>query len=848
MSCTMQCAASARGRGRCALALQLGLAALLTSLLGWAPTALAQRSQYAEEESNRRLARAVELFRKGREHDAEEQLKKAISDWPKNVDAIKKYAALLLKRRRLPETAALLQRGLEHNPRDPQLEAYLGVYYCWIGDTRTGLAKFKQVEPYIKKRGAVQFLAAECLLYDGNWTLAAQTLRQSLAAPQGLGALELPLRLRYAVALLRQRNLRAAATQLARLTKQAPKNRQIAALRAELELRRGDCRRALKTYEELNRSSRAYRVELGEAQLCAGQKALAVATLDGYLAGQRERVDAQLSGRVRYPDRPLLRQLTRAALVRGRALRALHRDERALASYDLARRLGGDPAEVGLALAELHFAHGRYRESLARLAPALQDAAAPHALLRLAIRSALRAGDKPAARTYAERLLGRSELDPDDHFVVGVAFKSMGSFERAAPLLERAFMALPRARAMERELAHVWLIQARQDAGVGELVLAISRLERLQGLPSYGGWSVLDEDLALLQLRRGAAEPALKHALAALRRDRRNRRALWLAGRAELALGRPANALKLYGEYSKLATAGNPAIDALVQQEAAVALARAGDLVNAAARLARVELGPAETPAALLLRRNRVRLALISGVKLLAQKKSAQAWPRVERAVAESGALPEGERAALLGRAFFAALQARRLPEARALIASHGAVMGQALLEPLRGAGGALLAALLDCQATDPARKVEGGRKLVELAPLVQPPEDRLPRQTGAAALQQAAYLELGQHRGGATAMRLLADASRLQPTAPPALKHNLAIASYQQGQTGAALKALEALTELVPLALCNLAAHEQNTGQPEKAHDFFKACRRRGGQYPKLDAIIALQDYVFGS
>lgn len=832
-----------------AWALRVGAAlCLLAGALASTPPARAQRSQYAEEESNRRLKRAVELFQKGRERDAEEQLKKAISDWPKNVDAIKKYAALLLKRRRLPETAALLRRGLEHNPRDPQLEAYLGVYYCWVGEATEGLARFKQVEPYIKKRGAVQFLAAECLLYDGNWPLAAQTLRQSLAAPQGLGALELPLRLRYAVALLKQYELGAAGAQLALLTRQAPKNRQIAALRAELQLRRGDCRRALKAYEELGRNSRAYRVELGEAQLCVGQRQQALATFDGYLAAQRQQVDAQLGGRVRYPDRPLLRQLARAALVRGQALRALGRYEAALASYELAGRLGGDLGEVDLAVAELHFARGRYRESLARLGPALQRAVPPHALLRLAIRAALRAGDKPAARQNAERLLGRTGLAAEDNFLVGVAFKALGSFERAAPLLERAFKAAPKTRAIERELAQVWQIQARQDAQDGELVLAIARLERLQALPSYGTWSPVDEDLALLQLQQGAPAQALGHALAALRRQRGDRRALWLAGRAQLALGRPQEALKLYGEYSKLTTPSSPAIDALVRQEAAVALARAGDLAGATSRLARIELGDPTTPRAALLQRNRVRLALLSAAKLLAQKRTAQTAAQLERAAANSTVLPEPERAALLSRVFFAAVQARRWVEARALVAGQGTLLGQALLEPLRPAGGALLAALLDCQAAEPARKSEGGRKLVELAKLLAPSEAQLARQTAALALHQAAFLELGQRRGAANALRLLTEASRLQANVPPALKHNLAVASYQQGRTATAVTALEGLTEVVPLALCNLAAHEQNVGQPEQAHELFSACRRRGAQYPKLDAIIELQDYLFGS
>lgn len=829
-------------RQRRALLLLLCGSAVLT-----AAPASAQRSQYAEEESQRRLKRATELFQRGRERDAEEQLKKAIGAWPKNVDAIKKYAALLLKRRRLPETAALLEQGLRHSPRDPQLEAYLGVYYCWIGDARAGLAKFRQVEPFIKKRGAMQFLAAECLLYDGDWSLAAQTLRQTLAAPQGLGALELPLRLRYAVALLKQRQLTEAAAQLARLSQQAPKNRQVAALRAELQLARGSCRSALKSYEELTRTSRAYRVELGEAQLCAGEPQRALATLESYLGAQRRQLEAQLDTRLRYPDRPLRRQLARAALVRGHARRALRRDELALDSYGLARRLGADSAEVDLAAAEIHFARQRYQTCLAQLAPALQRRDPPHALLRLAIRAALRAGDKTAARQNADRLLGRTGLTADDQFLVGIAFKSVGSFERAAPLLERAFQAAPKRRAIERELAHVWLILARQDAADGELALAITRLEELQRLPSYGDWSVLDEDLALLLLQRGAADRALPHALAALRRQRNNRRALWLAGRAQLALGRPREALKLYSEYSRLTTASSPAVDALVQQEAAVALASSGDLSAASARLARVELGDPGTPPAALLQRNRARLTLQQGVKLLGQRRATQGWAQLERALAESSVLPEGERAGLLGGLLFAALQGHRLAEARTLLARYGALAAQALREPLRPSGAALLAALLDCQATEALRKGEGARKLLALARQLPPAAAQLAHLTADSALQQAAYVELGQQRA-ANALRWLTDASRVATAPTPALKHNLAVAGYQAGRATAAIAALEKLSDAVPLALCNRAAHAQSTGQPEKAHELFTACRRRGAQYPRLDAIIELQDYVFGS
>ncbi len=124
------------------------------------PTAGFAKNENALQKSANLYSLALKDFEKGRSHEAEDHLSKAITESPSNEDARQMLAALMVDNKKMHEAQSLLAEGLTLNPHQTSFRMSVARIQFESGDKQSALETLLQGEADAKKDAEYQnFLA-----------------------------------------------------------------------------------------------------------------------------------------------------------------------------------------------------------------------------------------------------------------------------------------------------------------------------------------------------------------------------------------------------------------------------------------------------------------------------------------------------------------------------------------------------------------------------------------------------------------------------------------------------------------------------------------------------------------
>ncbi|MBK8481775.1 MAG: hypothetical protein IPL40_11440 [Proteobacteria bacterium] len=803
----------------------VAVVALTTSAHAQGRASSAAAAQDLVEQADAELA-------EGRLPAAEALYRRALAYAPLEI-GFERYSMLLFAQRRFLAGQTLIDAGLRQHPQSEALRAQRGLHLFKLNRVREAYADLSAVVESQRGRFATQAVTAQCCLRMADYPCVRAAVDAYLTArPPKIEGKDYSFRVLRALANLRLGERQTASAELAEVLRAQPQYLPALQAQAELQLRAGAFRAAAFSYERLlpRAPSPELHLMLGQAYLGDGRAALALVQAQQALAAQPK-------------DRESI-------LLEGDALTALGRFEQALVAY---RRLAArDAATMYRRNAKLFLRRGQPAEALSEIEAEARMPTAPNEVLALALRAATGAKLVPQAKGYADRLLGRSGITVEMRLQCGRAYGAAGETERAEQVLEAVIAAEAGNLAARRELVRLLVGVAEAARARGALPLALSTLERAQRLQPAA--IVVARNLALLQLKTGAAAAALLQLEGVLERVPGDLDANRLAGRVLVAMKRPEAALlRLNAAVAAAGPLGGPALARALADTAAVhcGLRHFDECIaqfDRARELLRGATGDAARLAALTgfvtaqSMRAYLQRAVAAGVAAKARAAD------VRQAIALAAALPESERTLAQGVAAVVAVLEE--PEARR---RRGNALGrlrwaQVLRPGYERIGANLMAAYLDYLSGAPSRKLRGAQRLERLARQVNEPERGALLQLAASGHEQygAALFRAGRF---SVARQAYAQSAALAVGEPSlAQQHNRLLADGVGKAPEQVQLALRNLQARLPLADCNLAVlYEERgaAGDQSRAHQLYRSCLRRGGVYPGLRQLVEAQERV---
>jgi tetratricopeptide (TPR) repeat protein len=499
--------------------------------------------------------------------------------------------------------------------------------------------------------------------------------------------------------------------------------------------------------------------------------------------------------------------------------------------------------------ASAHLENKQYASALRELEPLLSGPDTRMDVLVLAARAAVLSKDRPRARKLARRLLSHRGANSDARapYYAGMVKSSLGAFEKAVPLYEKALAIAPKHGGARRELVRALSFLARRANQRRDFVQAVRLMGQARKLePKSHG---IDWNLATIYLRAGQPRDALSTLERLLRRNPNDPRAHRLLGRAYLALGKRSKAEVHMARAVTASQVGGGAVAADAFLDHAVVLARLGKPERAmvdlklAANIARSDQPGRKVE----IQRRLARVQVLLAIRKLRHGSRKEAWKHLEWALAASAGLPLEDRNVVQAAVILGAVATGKANEARQMT-RRLKVQADAILDPgYASAGNQLLAAYVDYVAEDPKSKLRAGAIFERLAT-----QNASPRhQSHLWAMARSAFLEAADrlYQTGAIVQAKRAHdrvLRRLGDPAPAAL-HNAAVLDYYTGNQVTAITALRAIRAKAPMASCNLAVHHERVYMLQKAYELFRECKKRGGQFPDLDQILKARQRVYG-
>lgn len=805
----------------------------LVFLLALSTPVAAQRTGTAAE-ARSALAAAEALSKNGKFADSLEQFRRALRLDPMLTEAYEGYANALFILGKHREGAQVSRQGLKQAPDNQTLQGHLGMHLYALGRTREAHGYLRKVLQSQAARFEIMAVAGQCCLKVQDAGCAVTALESYFKhRPDRLRAKDAAFRVLLSRAYRIGGEPGKALEQVETVLRKDRKNLAARAAHAQAQLALKQCGPALAALEKLKAELKAeqfasLRLDLGRAYLCAGRFREALREAQAWLQ--------------RTPDD------TDALLLQADASARLRRYDQALAIYRKLLALQ-DSAAIRTQMAELLFVQKKYAAALTEVERALKQDRPSEDALTLGLRAALRLKKKDRALSFAERLLTLPSPGASVFYYAGMAHSSSGKFERALELYEKALALDGKHRGARGELVRAAAYLARAAYRKNELPAAVAHLQR--ALKHDPASLVLNRNLALCFMRQGKPAEALERLEVIFKRVPRDYVANRLAARTLLGLGRTKQAL----ERLDLAVAtvyrhGGVALAQVLAESGLVRL-KLDQVDRAVAELERaLELSRGMESAFELaagVRANLARAYTIQAFRLLDGDKPKAAWAVVQKGRPLLEGLPPGERAVAQLVALLGAVAAGQAEDGKALLASLTlARKGSALRAPFDKLGKPFLAAYLDLASPVAAVREKAAARLATFARRV-PPGMRKLLQALAASVQQSAAVAFFRQGNIRAAQKAMGQARKLDASASPRERHNMAVLDYRAGNKGAAVASLEKLRGTVPLAACNLAVHREQVREMAKAFELFRECERRGGGYPGLKQILATKERIHG-
>jgi tetratricopeptide (TPR) repeat protein len=127
------------------------------------------------------IGRAAALQESGRLAEALVCLERAVAIEPAPLPAFQRLAVLLCTMRRFDEAEAVIARGLESAPTDPELSITLGGIHLHRADHANAKLAFARALANAPRHARALHGFGTALLYEGNFEQAAQRFRRVLA-------------------------------------------------------------------------------------------------------------------------------------------------------------------------------------------------------------------------------------------------------------------------------------------------------------------------------------------------------------------------------------------------------------------------------------------------------------------------------------------------------------------------------------------------------------------------------------------------------------------------------------------------------------------------------------------
>lgn len=387
--------------------------------------------------------------------------------------------------------------------------------------------------------------------------------------------------------------------------------------------------------------------------------------------------------------------------------------------------------------------------------------------------------------------------------------------------------------------------RANGAVGAGDLDTARQLMERARMLDPGSG--VVEQNLALIELRAGRPKAAVEPLRRLLQRSPADPVANRLIGRALAQMGE----LDQAQGYLEKAVAGShtlgPVAEARALRVSGVVRARQGRLFNAMVDLTQAVNVLGHSHPKLLARVNadlaRVRVAL--GIEQLGAGREKAAWSSMRVALAAAASLPPAERAEIQAAVALGGAARGQAERARQLLGGARIDIRPILRPPFAPLATELLAAYTDCSTRDPARLLRAAAGFERMAGKAEAPfREKLLAMAVRCRLHAAAALY--DTRAIVEARNVHRQALQGVTDPPRAWFHNAAVLDYAAGERAQAVATLERLRKDVPLAACNLAVHSEQAFVPWRAYQLFKECQARGARFPGLAAILAARRQAF--
>ena len=521
------------------------LPVLLAAVLAMPGTGAAQTLTRSMNRARKALSEAQALDHAGKHLQAQRAYLRAIWIDPHSREAFERYSLFLYARGKYREGAKAMRIGLKLNPGQDLLDAYLAMHLHRLGRVQEAWVRLRRVETSFRGNFVLQVIYAQCSMLMEEYAAAARALRRYLKIrPEGLANRDPAFSVQLALSLMRSGREAEADRVLRQALRDRPGSVRARAARAELLLRRRRCAESLAALREVMLRLKADHLVLrvGQAYLCLGRTAEAYQVASAYLKQRASKLRSLLGEPRRRGNIRLSRDLRMGLVLRGDASMRMGRHLQAIDDYRSASRLAGrrQRGRFNLKLAEAHYRARRYRAALSLLEEPLTRSAPDPAVLTLALRAAVRAGQVSLALRCARRLTGRPSVKAVHLYYAGIAHNSAGKFEAAVQLLERAAALNPGLPGVSRELVRANAYLARRALRASRFAAAERRLGL--ALQIDGSSAVLRRNLALVYLAAGRHEEALDQAKRAIAVAPNDVVALRLAARALLAMGKHARA------------------------------------------------------------------------------------------------------------------------------------------------------------------------------------------------------------------------------------------------------------------------------------------------------------------
>jgi tetratricopeptide (TPR) repeat protein len=772
----------------------------------------------------------------GRYDEGIARFRQAIAKDATHAQAYAQLSMTLLIKKRYAEGVKVARDGLRQVPGDLAIGGSLGMNLYKLGRRKEAHKHLQGAVGALTTEFAVQYTAAKCCLELGDNACAVDALSNYLDhRPSRLAKQDYKIRTLLGTALLRKGDLDAAGKTLRQVLRSKPGYDQARLEMAAVYLKKGDCSRAVATYEQLLRKVKSTEIHLnlGQAYLCSRRFRAANKQANQYLAKRRGD--------------------TAGLLLRGDAAVELRQFASALRDFNTVAAKEGWSPKIRVRVAKVHYARKEYGKALDQISAELAKAKAEPEVLALAVRAAIRTGKRAAAVKYGKRLLEADPTNPEAHYLAGMAHSSAGKFDQAVPLFEKALRLKSTHRGAVRELVKALCYQARAAFRSGEVKVVVEKMRRAHRIRPDS--LAVNRNLALAYMRQGRGKLALSHVKANLRKVPRDYVDNRLAGRILVQLGKLKQALGHLERATLEVMKLGGIMKARALAESAVVRLRLGQVgrglveLEEAQRQAQRQVGAKSGAKRLLedIRRNLARAYVIKSKASLEEDKPQQAWDELQKALGVSASLPAGERIVVQAAAAFSAMSVGQVARGKELAKRLRGKMGKVLVAPYNKIGEKLLLAYADYLSPAPKNKLAAARRFTQMARRLKAPA-RAKLQALARSANEQAAIKLFRMGQRAAAQKALAQAVKLSRRGvSPEQRHNMAVVNYLSGRKATAVTALDAVKARVPLAYCNLAVHHEQSGAGQRAFELFKRCQQARAAYPGLKAIIDAKRRVFG-